>query len=243
MRDKKVMIITGGAGGIGSAIARSAARKGYVPIILYREGKEAAVSLEKEIGSSLAMQCDISSEEETRRMTEQVIGKFGRIDALVHCASPKIKYARFEKKTREEFESHLSTSFFGAINCIRHVLPSMLAHRKGSIVTILSQNVIGEPQPGFSDYVGAKYALLGLTKSVAVEYGPKGIRANSVSPGMVETGFLEHFPRKAVELEKEAKGGLTSPEEVANAVFLVLEDEKMNGKNLLVLRGETTIHG
>ena len=239
-----VVVITGGAGGIGSAIAEAAAKRGHIPVLLYHRSKDAAHVLERAIGEALAIKCDVSSEEQVRAMVEIVLQKYGRIDALVHCASPKIQYARFEKKTREDFQAHLETSLFGAVNCVRHTLPIMLSQKKGSIVMILTQNVIGRPQPGFSDYVSAKYALLGLMKCLAAEYATKGIRTNAISPGMVETNFLENLPRKAIEMEKESLGGrLTTPEDVASAALSLLEDQAATGKHLVVVGGSVTEHG
>jgi 3-oxoacyl-[acyl-carrier protein] reductase len=117
----------------------------------------------------------------------------------------------------------------------------MIKQKSGNILNILTENVVGKPQSGVSDYVCAKYALLGLTKTLAVEYAGKNIRVNAISPGMVETKMLKNLPPKAIEITKETTplGKLTTPNDIANAVLFLISDRAANitGVNLVICGG------
>ena len=239
--NSKVAIITGGSGGIGTAIAKALSKRGYSTAIIYNTNEKSTLALQSELKNSIAIKCDVSSEPEVRKMVSEVIEKMGGIDVLVNSASPPLNYSRFIEKDMKLLLMHMNVSYFGAVNCIKHVLPHMAKQRSGSIINILSQNVISSPQPGFSDYICAKYALLGLTKCLAVEYACKNIRVNAVSPGMVETNMLKSLPPKTIELAREAAplGRLTSADDVASAILFLISDEAsgITGINLPVCGG------
>ena len=241
MNSDKVAIVTGGSGGIGSAIVKALGKNGYRPVIVYNNNVDSVIELQKEVKKSIAIKCDVSSEAEVQSMVKVVLGKMGRIDVLVNGASPAIKYSKFLEKDLKDFISHMNVTYFGAVNCIKSVIAQMIKQKHGNIINILTQNVISSPQPGFSDYVSAKYALLGLTKCLAVEYAGKNIRVNAVSPGMVETNMIKNLPPKAIEITKETTplGRLATTNDVANAIIFLISDNASNitGINLPVCGG------
>ena len=241
MNNNKVAVITGASGGIGAAIARAMGKKGYSPIIIYNNNEQSSLMLQKEIKNSIAIKCDVSSEAEVREMAARVIEEMGRIDVLINGASPLINYSRFIEKDIKLFSTHMNVSYFGAVNCIKQVLPQMVKQKSGNIINILTQNVISNLQPGFSDYICAKYALLGLTKCLAIEYAGKNIRVNAVSPGMIETNMIKNLPKKAVELTRDVTplGRLSTPDDVANAIIFLASDDASNitGINMPVCGG------
>ena len=236
----KTAIVTGGSGGIGSAIVKKLSRNGYSTAIIYNSNEKKAVELQKEVKNSLAIKCDASSQEDAFEMAKKVLNNFGRIDVLVNGASPALAYSRFIEKNMKNFIDNMNINYFGAVNCIKNVLPHMAKQKSGSIINILTENVL-KPQPGFSDYISAKYALLGLTRCLALEYANKNIRVNAISPGMVETNMIKNLPLKAIELAKEASplGRLTTADDVANAVIFLVSENASNitGINLPVCGG------
>src|SRR3989338_5871404 len=146
--NSKVAIITGGSGGIGTAIAKALSKRGYSTAIIYNTNEKSTLALQSELKNSIAVKCDVSSEPEVRKMVSEVIEKMGGIDVLVNGASPPLNYSRFIEKDMKLLLMHMNVSYFGAVNCIKHVLPHMAKQRSGSIINILSQNVISSPQPG-----------------------------------------------------------------------------------------------
>ncbi len=241
MSNNRVAIVTGGSGGIGAAIVKAIGKNGYSTVIIYNTNKKGSLALQNEVKNSIAIKCDVSSETEVEKAIKEVIDKYGKVDVLINNASPDIKHSRFVQKGMEEFKKHIMVSYFGAMNCSKQVIPQMIKQGKGVIINIITQYVISNPPQGISDYVCAKYALLGLTKCLAMEYASKNIRVNAVSPGMVETNMIKNLPRKAVELTKEATplGKLTTVDDVANAIIFLVSDDASNitGINLPVCGG------
>ena len=236
----KTAIVTGGSGGIGSAIVKKLGENGYATAIVYNSNEKTAFELQREVKNSIAVKCDVSSEDEALEMPKKVMSNFGRIDVLVNGASPALAYSKFIEKNMKNFVDNMNINYFGAVNCIKNVLPHMSKQKSGSIINILTENTL-KPQPGFSDYISAKYALLGLTRCLALEYASKNIRINAISPGMVETNMIKNLPPKAIELAKETSplGRLTTADDVANAVIFLISENASNitGINLPVCGG------
>jgi len=245
MKDQKVAIITGGSGGIGSNIVKTLGRLGYSTIIVFNTNEKKSKMLEKEVENSIAIKCDVSSKIEVGEMVKKIIEKYGRIDVLINNASPEIKHSRFLQKGIEEFKRHIMVSYFGAVNSSKQVIPQMIRQGKGVIINIITQYVISNPPPAISDYVCAKYALLGLTRCLAVEYASKNIRVNAISPGMVETNMIRNLPPKLIELTREATplGRLTTVEDVVNTIVFLISDESSNitGVNIPVCGGSVML--
>jgi 3-oxoacyl-[acyl-carrier protein] reductase len=210
--------VTGGSRGIGAAIARAAAETGADVAVGFWEQATAAGSVVEDIQAmgrtAAAFGADISDPDEARRMVAEAESAFGRIDGLVNCAgimpsSPVVEMSD------EEWDQVLRTNLFGPFYCSRAVLPGMLERGKGSIVMISSRlGQIGWPE--LAHYSASKAGLLGLTKSLAKEFGPRGIRVNAVAPGVTITDMTREL------LESEA--GQRRLDELPSSRFAEAED-------------------
>lgn len=225
----RVVIVTGGSRGIGAAIAKAVGAAGADVAVGYLENAEAAKSvvaaIEKLGRSAGAFQADLSVPEEAERMVASVEEHFGRIDGLVNNAgvmpsSPAVEISD------EEWDLVLRTNLSAPFYCTRAVLPRMLVRNNGSIVMISSRlGQIGWPE--LAHYAAAKAGLLGLTKSLAREYGPRGIRVNAVAPGVTVTDMTREVVEGEVGRRRLAElpsRRFAQPEEVAETVVFLLSD-------------------
>jgi len=225
----QVVLVTGGSRGIGAATARAAAKAGATIAIGYREDADAASSVVESIDETgmvaRAFQADVSDPADARRMISAVEDSFGRIDGLVNNAGIMPSSPLIEMSD-EEWDDVLRTDLFGPFYCSRAALPGMVQRGSGSIVMISSRlGQIGWPE--LAHYSAAKAGLLGLTKSMAREFGPQGIRVNAVAPGFTITDMTrdivdtESGRRRLAELPSRR---FPEPEDVAAAVVFLLTD-------------------
>ncbi|MDX1540848.1 MAG: SDR family oxidoreductase [Geminicoccaceae bacterium] len=234
----KVALVTGGARGIGRAIA----------LRLRSEGAEVAVidkAPDEPDTAGLILEADVTDETAINDAIDQVLATTGRIDVLVNNAARTVK-GNLEQMTPEDWTSEIEGTLTGAYLVTRRVLPGMVARGAGAIVMIGSVNgliAVGNPA-----YSAAKAGLISYVRSLAVEYGPKGIRANLVSPGTVQTGSPSWTKRLQVDpdvFKKLARwypvGRVGRPEDIAAAVAFLAADEAgfVNGANLVVDGGLT----
>lgn len=225
----RVVLVTGGSRGIGAAIARAAAGVGAHVAVGYETDETAALGVVDDITSSggraRAFRADIARESDVDAMVSSVMDEFGRIDALVNNAGI-MPATPFLEISVEEWERVLSVDVTGAFLCTRAVLPSMVERGSGSIVMISSR--LG--QIGFAGvvhYSTAKAGLLGLTKSLAREFGPKGVRVNAVAPGVTLTDMADDVTRGEVGARRLAElpaGRFAEAGEVADSVIFLLSD-------------------
>ena len=224
-----VVLVTGGGRGIGAAIARAAAESGADVAIGFWEQADAAGSVVEDIQAigrtAAAFGADISDPDEARRMVAEAESAFGRIDGLVNCAgimpsSPVLGM------TDEEWDQVLRTNLFGSFYCSRAVLPGMLDRGKGSIVMISSRlGQIGWPE--LAHYSASKAGLLGLTRSLAKEFGPRGISVNAVAPGVTITDMTRELLESEAgqrRLDELVSNRFAEPEDVAATVVFLLSD-------------------
>ncbi len=244
----KVALVTGGGGGIGSAIALRLAEEGAVVGVLDRRGDAAtdvAARVEAAGGRALALTAEITDPDSVAAALAQMTEAVGAPDVLVNNAVWATK-GDLESTGLDDWRAELEVGLDGQFVCAKAVLPEMVARRKGAIVNIGSVNglmALGNPA-----YSAAKAGLLSFTRSLAIEYGPKGIRTNMVSPGTVETGIETWKLRRQKNpqiFEQLARwypvGRVGQPEDIAAAVAFVAADEAgfVNGANLVVDGGLT----
>jgi NAD(P)-dependent dehydrogenase (short-subunit alcohol dehydrogenase family) len=222
MRDlsNRVALVTGGSRGMGAAIARQLARRGAHIAITYLRSEDAAravaTGIEADGGSAIAIQADHRRDEETTRAVAEIIGRFGRIDILVNNAGV-FPYAAIGETTAEEIDGTLSIHIRAPYVAVQSALPAM--PEGGRIISIGSSLGTQVPSPGVSLYAASKAALIGLTKALARELGPRRITVNLVSPGSVDTdmnpadGHQADGERALIPLARYAQA-----EEVANVV-------------------------
>jgi 3-oxoacyl-[acyl-carrier protein] reductase len=227
----KTALVTGGSRGIGAAIARELAAAGAGVVIGYRTGAEEADALAQECGAR-AVQADVSSPEEAGRLVEEA----GDVDLLVNNAGltrDGVLARMADADWRDVIETNLSSVFY---TC-RAVTRSMMRKRAGAIVNVSS--IVGlHGNFGQTNYAASKAGIIGFTKSLARELGSRGVRANVVAPGYVQTRLTDVIPDEAKELmlRNTPLGRLGDPEDVARAVRFLCSDEAsfITGEVLLV---------
>ena len=218
--ERKTVLITGASGGIGSATARLFAQKGYGLILHYHRGAEQARALAEELGG-LAVQGDLSDEGQV----EAMVAELGRVDVLV-CCGGIAQQKLFTQTTGEDWDKLLAVNVKGTALPIRALLPQMIARQAGSIVTLSS--MWGEVGASCEvAYSATKGAIIAMTKALAKELGPSGIRVNCVSPGLIQTPMNASLSPEDLEAMKEETplGILGTPEDVAQAIYFLASQE------------------
>lgn len=227
----KVVLVTGGAQGIGKAIVLELAKNHYDVVINYLTSNKAAALLEEEIKKNydvrvMTVQADVSKEEEVDAMISLIEKKWGGVDILINNAAIDLSNL-FHLKTADEFRKTLDVNVVGAFNCSKRVYRHMLDQEYGRIINISSTNGINTYYPMCIDYDASKAALISLTHNLAFEYGPY-INVNAIAPGFIGTdneldGYDEEFLKE--EQEKIMVNHYGKPEEVAYLVKFLISDE------------------
>ena len=221
----KRVVITGGAGGIGSAIARAFSENGYYVTIGYHQKKERAEHLAAAIGGK-AHHVDVRDRESVCAFYRAA----GQADVLINTAGIA-QQKLFTDISEEEWDAMMEVHVKGAFRMCQAFLPDMIHKKSGSIVNIASM----WGQVGAScevHYSAAKAALIGMTKALAKELGPSGIRVNCVSPGVIETDMMAAFSEEDKEALREETPlcRLGTSQDVAQAVLFAAESRFLTGQ-------------
>lgn len=225
----KVAFITGATRGIGKQIALTLAENGYDICLNYRKENDELVNTKKEIEESnvkcLAVQGDVSSFDDCKRMVDQIVAEFGKIDVLVNNAGIT-KDTLIMRMSKEDFESVIDVNLTGTFNVTKNVVPFMMKARSGKIINISS--VVGVAgNAGQTNYAASKAGIIGFTKSLAKEIGSRNIQVNAVAPGFIETQMTEVLSDSVKEeISKNIplkRMGTTS--DVANLVKFLASDD------------------
>lgn len=227
----KVVLVTGGAKGIGRAIALELAKQGYDIVINYLTSQKEAEALQKEIKEMygvrcMAIPCDVSKEDEVDKMISCIEEKLGGVDILINNAAVDLSNL-FHLKTAEEFRRTMEVNVVGAFNCSKRIYRYMLEKEYGRIINISSTNGINTYYPMCIDYDASKAALISLTHDLAFEFAPY-IHVNCIAPGFIGTeneldGYDEEFLRE--EIEKIMVQRYGDPKEVAYLVKFLISEE------------------
>lgn len=236
-----VCLVTGGGRGIGAAIVRTLAAEGIAVALNYNRSASAAAGLVKELGGQgqrvLAVKADISIAAQVEAMFRQVEDELGPVEWLVNNAGISLR-GLLQDTTEDQWDELMGVNFKGAFLCMRRALPSMISQRQGSIVNIAS--VWGQQGAAFeSIYAASKGGLIALTRSLAAEVGPSGIRVNALAPGPIVTDMLreEMSSEELLELAGEIPlGRLGKPKDVAAACLFLLSKQAafINGQVITV---------
>ena len=224
----KVSIITGAGSGIGHATAVKFAREG-AKVAVCDINVESAEAVAAEIvgngGEALAFRIDVTDKESIARMVVGVMAKWGRIDTLVNNAGI-VQDAQLRKMTDDQFDSVIDVNLKGVYNCTKAVVDIMLEQHSGCILN--ASSIVGlYGNFGQTNYAASKFAVIGMMKTWARELGKKGIRANAICPGFIETPILRSMPQKVVQMmeDKVPLGRLGRPDEIANTYAWLASDE------------------
>lgn len=233
--DQKVVVITGGATGIGRAAALAFAREGAKVVVAdvnAREGQEIVRLIRDGGGDALFVATDVSKGTEWRRLIDETLRIFGRLDVLFNNAGIEGQMAPTADYPEEAFDRLLSVNLKGVWLGMRAAIPQMLAQGGGAIIN--NASILG--LVGFANaiaYTASKHAVLGMTKAAALEYSAQKIRINAVCPGFIKTPMVERglgqLPNaeevKTMVAQMHPIGRMGSPEEVAALVLFLASEE------------------
>ena len=230
MKQNQVVLVTGASGGIGKAVAEKFAQNGYRVAVHYHNGKERAEALQKQLEqqgcSVMTIQADLRDSMQVQAMIGQIERSWGGVDVLVYNAGVA-QQKLFTDITDEEWRNMFAVHVDGAFYCARAVLPGLIHRKHGSIFNVSSM----WGQTGGScevHYSAAKGALQAMTKALAKEVGPSGIRVNCVAPGVILTEMnTRMFDQDTLEALKEETPleTLGTTEDVANMIYFLASAE------------------
>ena len=238
--ERRVVLITGGTGGIGKAIALELARNNYDLVINFHSAQDKANNLKQQIEQEYDVRCmiyqaDVSNEDEVDQMITEIEKELGGVDILINNAGidePDL----FANKDAQTFRKILDVNVIGAFNCAKRVYRHMADNKFGKIINISSTNGINTYYPMCLDYDASKAALNSLTHDLAMQYGPY-INVNAIAPGFIGTekeldGYDEEFLKE--ETEKIFLKRYGRPEEVAYLVRFLISDEAAYINNSII---------
>jgi NAD(P)-dependent dehydrogenase (short-subunit alcohol dehydrogenase family) len=229
--DNPVILITGALTGIGRAAAVAFAEKGARVVVSGRrdEAGQALVEELRALGSEAEfINADVRKEEDVRALVAKTVERFGRVDVAVNNAATEGEVGPITDQTAESYAATFDTNVLGVVLSMKHEVLAMRGQGSGSIVNI-SSTYGHEGAAGASIYVGAKHAVEGITKSVALEVADLGVRVNCVAPGPTDTGMLTRFTgtpeNKAALVTGVPMKRLGLSEELADAIVFIASDQ------------------
>jgi len=224
----KIAFITGAASGIGRATALAFAAEGAHVAILDRsaDGLKAVEEYVKDSGGEvLAITCDVSLPDQVEAAVKKTVERFGRLDIAFNNAGVENKAAPVHEIDIAEWDRIMGINLRGAFTCMKYELAQMVKQGSGVVVNTSSGAGI-RGVAGGAAYAASKHAIIGLTRSAALDYAKQNIRVNAVLPGNIETPMMDRFTggdiQKAIDLEPV--GRLGKPEEIAEAVLWMASD-------------------
>ncbi len=248
----KVALVTGGTSGIGQASAIALAKAGAKVVLAGRritEGQAIAKEIQASGGEAIFIQADVRDETQVKNLIEKTLAKYGRLDIAFNNAGIEGEFGILTaEQTAEHYQSVFEINVKGVLLSMKHEIPAMLQNGGGSIINTASvASTVGMPGAGI--YVASKHAVLGLTRSTALEYAQQGIRVNAVSPGGVETEMMQRAAGTPEEVSQGREyltnlhpiGRFATPEEIAETVVFLASPAAafMTGSNLVVDGGWT----
>ena len=228
----QVVVVTGAGAGIGRATALAFAAEGLKVVVadLNVASGEATVELIRAAGgTSVFVPCNVTLEADVKQLMAQTISTYGRLDYAFNNAGIEIEHGRLADGTQDEFDAIMGVNVKGVWLCMKYQLPLLLAQGGGAIVNTASVAGLGAA-PKMSIYSASKHAVIGLTKSAAIEYAKKGIRVNAVCTAVIDTDMFrrayEADPKKAEYAAAiHPVGRIGKVEEVASAVLYLCSDD------------------
>ena len=226
---KEIVLVTGGAGGIGAAIVEKFALAGHPVVLQYFQSKEKAeniaAKLRKQNAQVLLVQADLRQQTEVERMVQEIETQWGKVGILINNAGIA-QQKLFTDITAEEWRNMFAVHVDGAFYCTQALLPAMISAKNGKIIFISSMwgQVGGSCEVHYS---AAKGALQAMSQALAKELGPSGIRVNCVAPGFIQTAMNSQFDTETVNMLKEETplGILGEAQDVADLVYFLASEE------------------
>jgi 3-oxoacyl-[acyl-carrier protein] reductase len=224
--EKAAAIVTGGSRGIGRAICLELARAGFYVVVNYRSNDQAAEELlaliESEGGQGELVPFDVADADQSKDILGPLLERLDRVEVLVNNAGVTAD-GLLAMMPDEDWHRVIDTSLDGFFNVTRPVVMKMVAHKRGSVVSISSVSAL-LPNRGQANYSAAKAGLIGASRSLSAEVARLGIRVNVVAPGIIDTEMAEEFPRAMIK-QLIPMGRIGKPEEVAKIVRFLCSDD------------------
>jgi NAD(P)-dependent dehydrogenase (short-subunit alcohol dehydrogenase family) len=246
-----VCFVTGGASGMGRVAAAMFCREGARVAVadVNAEARDAAAAEAKTHGGdAFAVQCDVTKEQDVRAAIAATVARFGRLDVLYNNAGIMMSEDNSVVNTEEwVWDKTLGVNVKGIYFCCKYGIPEMIKGGGGSVINIASFVALVGCSVPQDAYTASKGAVIALTKSLAVQFGPKGVRTNAICPGPIETPLLTEWllkdaEAKRIRLARNPTGRFGKPEDIVNAGIYLASDESAwtNGSELVIDGGITS---
>jgi 3-oxoacyl-[acyl-carrier protein] reductase len=231
----KVALVTGTASqvGMGNAICKYLAQEGcdIISVDINLEGAQQTADAVKALGKkAIALKANVADGAEVDEAVKVALNEFGRIDILVNTAGLAAGGGPFLESKKESWQKDIDVNLYGTMNCSKAVIPTMVKQKYGKIVNFSS---IAARQPLLSSYSAAKAAVISVTHGLAAQYGPEGINANAIAPGMVQTNFFNTLGDRFTKMSEGMASRvptrrIQTVEDIANAVAFLVSDVSKN---------------
>jgi 3-oxoacyl-[acyl-carrier protein] reductase len=232
----KHILIIGGTGGIGNDAARAFVELGASVSVTSRKGSDAGPDV---------LTMDVRDEAQVASAVAGAIQAHGPIDVVVYAPTAPVRYGTIAQKTWANMQEHLEVQAKGFFSVVQSLMDQMKQGTKTKFIVLLTEYCIGNPPAGYADYVSAKYALMGLGKTMAMELARYGSTVNFISPGMVDTDLIADVPKKAVEMEaaENPMKRIGRPEDVTGAILYLASSgaDYVNGANITINGGNVML--
>ncbi|SDX27925.1 SDR family NAD(P)-dependent oxidoreductase [Salimicrobium album] len=244
----KAGLVTAAGSGIGRASAIALAKSGakvMVSDVSEEGGKETVKMIRDNGGEAQFFKCDVSDEDQVKALVDETVSAFGKLDIAHNNAGINAGQVKIGEMESEDWDKTIKINLYGVFYCVKHQINEMLETGGGSIVNSASGSGL-EGSAKMTPYTASKHGVVGLTKSVALEYGKQGIRINAIAPGATITPAIEKWAQNQPEqyngvLESLPAGEMSTPEDQGNVVAFLCSDlaKQINGVTVPVDGGYT----